>query len=426
MVRSSLSTKQSRRLSRLFAFLTFLLILFKPTPVVVLGYFGAKIGDVFIILCSIAAIVFAAPIGRVLTSRCPIALCALLSLLILEIASALYGLLSDLPTDIFDSVLFLNWFNLIILYFFGISIASRFREELMWKLIMIILMFCAFSWLLFFNIGNIKALSSVIFDYGKSRGIENSASHLGLFRLASTFGNPNYFGLFCAYLAALGIYFSVTRHDKFWSVFIFTVSATLLTLLSGSRTALLSFIIASAGALYFSWVDISRKKKIYALCFLVCVIIPFGSYFGGTYILQNLEKLDRLNDFENMRDSWYARTLVWQNLSDLNTSVYRTLFGIGSHERYTGNLDSQYVATAYRTGLLGFSCFICLFVWAFGVGGRLRTRSENAAEKGIAVSVQILAIVMAVGSITTQNLSHFQMASMFIIQLAMVEKLAHS
>ena len=397
------------------------LIIFKPTPVLLLGYFGAKIGDMLIVFTAIAAIVLTIRKLRTPISRYPVTLVILVSLLGLEIQGALYGSTSWLPTTVLDSVQFVNWVNFIILYLFGCTVAPFFGAQLLKKLLPIVIVFSVFSWVLFFNLGNIKSVASLMFELGKSRGIENSASHLGLFRLASTFGNPNYFGLFCAYLAALGVYLSLIAQGNLGKWIAFTTSAVLLTLLSGSRTAAAAFIIAGSCAALFAGFDLAQKKKFSRLLILTAVVTPFAFYFGASFIVSNIEKLERYTDIQNMSESWNARALVWENLSDLNTSAYTILFGVGSHEIHTGNLDSQYVATLYRMGIFGLLCLACLLVWSIYIGGKLRKRSYGTLDNGLGASMQILALVLIVGSTTAQSFSHFQTAAFFLLQLAVVE-----
>lgn len=418
--------QRSSTIATFSASLVLWLLVFKPTPVLLFGYLGVKFGDILIVLFALIAIVCTPPVFKASVSRNPVALNALLCLLFLEIISALYGSGTDIPTNVLDSFQFVNWINLIIVYFFGTALAPVFIKQYLKMLVIIILTFIVFSWLLFFNFADIKTLTSVAFDYGKSRGIENNRSHLGLFRLASTFNNPNYFGLFCAYLSALGVYLTLIAKGGSWRWCTFTISAALLTLLSGSRTALISLIFAGLCAVFFASLDLTWKKRIFLLYFAAIAAVLLGSSFGIDYISQNFEKLERLNDLENMRTSWYARLLVWNNLSDLNSSIYTMLFGVGSHEDYTGNLDSQYVAAFYRTGLLGLLLVLGLFFWSLSIGGKLRKRSDDFVYRGMGASIQILTIVIAVGSLTAQTFSHFQMATTFILQVAIVEKIYFS
>jgi hypothetical protein len=395
------------------------LIVFKPSPVANLGYLGAKIGDVTLFLLTICAVLLGAKRGKIIVSKPCVTLIILLCFTFLEIQSAIIGQISEINTSTADTVQFLAWILLLPMCLLGYSFRAQ-RQEAIWKrVILIVVIFQVFSWILFSNIGGIEGLTSQIYDLGKSRGMENSASHLGLFRLASTFGNPNYFGFICAFSAGFSLYAFLSFAKNRMVFFAIAISSVGLVIVSGSRTSLASLIAVSLFAIIWAVADVKKVVRHVEISMLAI----FSVFLLATpkNLLSLLDDFKRFTDVDNMNASWNARTEVWGNLESLNTSFYTLLFGLGSHEQHTGNLDSLFVSTLYKNGMVGLLLIFILLSWAVYVGYRLSSRPRLTSDVKLGRAIQIFTIVILVTSISAQPLAHFQVASLYILLLSVCE-----
>ncbi|WP_193278014.1 O-antigen ligase family protein, partial [Vibrio navarrensis] len=185
-----------------------------------------------------------------------------------------------------------------------------------------------------------------LYEVGKSRGYSEE-NIKNIWRLASTFTNPNYFGIFCSVVTSLMFYLVIreinTRNTTlFLSFFVFVV-------ISGSRTALISLVLSLSLILVLDLCSkgIKTKQRAFFYSFLFLIII-----FALPKVLSSAsEVLWRFTNVDNMEESFGARLDAWSGaFRSIEQSI---LIGVGSNKSEIQSVDSNYVLILYKNGMIG-------------------------------------------------------------------------
>lgn len=390
-----------------------LLLLMKPSPTQILGAtLGMKLFDIIIFFTAIVMIAISVKKinGRLFRSG------PFLFLLIMipwEIVSFLHGSIFH-SYGVEDSLEFLRWLMympLLILGFLGAGLPSN---RLFASFLFAFLILTVFSWLLFFNVGELKAVASVLYDLDKSRGLENISSSVGLWRLSSTFANPNYFGVFLTIAFALLLAFGLLYKAFTLKIGLLILSTPLLIALTGSRTAMAAL---AATLIVFAMLAVrtalrnGRSWGLLAILFLLAAL-PYVVINGYQYLTENFW---RFSNIDNISESLGGRTEAWgQALNTVYSRPTYLIFGYGSNKAEFQSLDNNYLTFFVKNGLVGVLLFLGF------LGSLAHTAFSNILGRSIdgkfwGYSLLASVIVMSISSLTSIPFHHTQLAMFFFL-----------
>lgn len=367
----------------LLVFLFF--ILFKPTPTLLLGpAIGMKTPEVIFIILSI---VFLYLYGSYLKSI-PL-FTWIFSLFIIEIVSQFKGTLINVVL-INDLVELIRPAEFILAIIVGSLLCEKGSRLYYDKLtILIIVSFVIFSIFIFFDFMGFKSVSSVLFEVSKSRG-HSEINTKNIWRLASTFTNPNYFGLFCCAISGVLLY----RLLNFWlalDAILFCIF-TSFVILSGSRTGLLSLVCIFTAILFVDLTTKGIKTKVrllsYGSIFIFSLIALPKLYEVGQKILW------RFTNVENMEESFGARVDAWS--SALVTIESNLIIGVGSNKSVVTSLDNNYLMILYKNGVLGLLIVSFVLLITLNIGFKLYNKSKLEDHYGSCIAVLLLSSVLVI------------------------------
>lgn len=364
-----------------FWFLALLILfLFKPSPTQALGAsMGMKITDILYILMFVA---FFSNYKLKLCDRPMLLLLA--SLFFLEVISLLKGLFFHdvLASDVLEvtrPLLFLLAFS------FGCSLAFYGSTIKYKKLVYLILLFyIIFSLAIFMDFYGFKGSVSALYEVGKSRGYSD-ANIYNIWRLSSTFTNPNYFGLSCSIIASFLLY-RVLNYYNIFEVFILFVFI-LFVLLSGSRTALLSLAVVFIFVIFFDlyFYGIKTQKRLYG--YMVLLVLVF-SVLIPKLIIVTTDMLWRFSNTSNIEQSFMTRVDAWTIA--LISIEEHFLLGVGSNKSEVQSLDNNFVMILYKNGMLGLILIIVVFMSAFRLCYKILNKRKMSPINLVANNVSVL------------------------------------
>ena len=367
----------------LLVFLIF--ILFKPTPTLLLGpAIGMKIPDVIFIVLSVIFLY----LYRHHFKSIPLLPIVFLFLMV-EILSQFKGTIVNVVL-INDLVELIRPIEFILALAVGSTLCEKGSKLYYDKFtILIIILFITFSLLIFFDFMGIKSASTIFYEVGKSRGYSDINTK-NIWRLASTFTNPNYFGLFCCAIAGVLLY----RLLSFWLMLdaLFFVVFTSFVILSGSRTGLVSLICIFIAIFFVDLVSKGIKTK--------SRIVSYGSIFIFSLIALpkifdvGQKVLWRFTNVQNMEESFGARIEAWN--SALITIQSNFIIGVGSNKSMVKSLDNNYLMILYKNGIVGLLIVSFILLLILNLGFKLYNKSKLEDQYGSAISVLLLSSVLVI------------------------------
>ncbi|EHU4934663.1 O-antigen ligase family protein [Vibrio vulnificus] len=374
-----------------------LIVLFKPTPTGILGAeIGLKIPDlIFIFITSFFLILHK---RYVIVDKVAI---ILFVFIVFDLISQINGVLSGNDIIINDLVDLIIPIEVVLAYMAGVAFfRSGYRALFNKKITIIIAAFVFFNYLMFFDLFAFKSLMSNFYEVGKSRGYSEENIR-NIWRLASTFTNPNYFGLFCSLITSLFFYF-LTRKIETRSIVLFFVFLSFVVI-SGSRTALISLVFSLSLILVLDVLSkgIKTKQRVVFYSFLFLIVI----FALPKVLLSASEFLWRFTNVDNMEESFGARLDAWGGA--FKSIENYILIGVGSNKSELQSVDSNYVLILYKNGILGLFMELSILIYISFVSFDLYLK-KNASEHPDA-SVGILGccsvIILLVSMITSIPLS---------------------
>lgn len=373
------------------------IVLFKPTPTGILGAeFGLKIPD--LIFIGITSIFLLLHKNYVVVDKVTI---ILVLFILFDLISQFNGLISGNDIIINDLVDLIIPIEVVLAYMSGVAFyRSGYRAYFNKKITIILFVFIAFSFLMFFDLFSFKSLASNFYEVGKSRGYSQENVN-NIWRLASTFTNPNYFGIFCSVVTSL-LFYLLTREISTRNIILFFVFL-LFVVISGSRTALISLVLSLSLILFLDIFSkgIKTKKRVVFYSFLFLIVI----FALPKVLLSASEVLWRFTNVDNMQESFGARLDAWGGA--FRSIEQFILIGVGSNKSELQSVDSNYVLILYKNGMLGLLMELGMLVYILFVSFKLYLKKN--AIKHSDTSVGILGccsvIILFVSMITSIPLS---------------------
>lgn len=240
----------------------------------------------------------------------------------------------------------------------------------------------AFSFNQFFDV--VPAINEIYFPEKITIGTSLSEK----IRLVGSFSNPNYFGLYLSVLASV-VLSAFRVNSNLSSILLIIIAA--LVLFSGSRTAIISFVLL---------MGITAVKTRSILMLVLAGFIVASSLV----IFQEIERLKVLLSIEQMLSAKSAVTRLEILIASVNLILEKPIFGY-----FTSPIqitDNYYALVVLRYGLFYLALFIFL-LWRTGL----------MHPKFIGVLS-----VFAVSLLTGAFLDNFQVLMFLVAALAIVSK----
>lgn len=208
-----------------------------------------------------------------------------------------------------------------------------------------------------------------LYSQGGEKYLSGLAGYIPVWRVVSTYGNPNYAGLFFV----IGAIFSVHMIDRrLRDVVIHGVVLVALTMLCvislSSRTSLvllvLCFFLYNGISMYINKFSLRRFFKMSVVLILI-LILSFSIY----QIVPKEAFTTRIKEFLNMSTSTLnmydiliqSRGVNWANTIGELRNQNLWLFGVGPRPEFV--VDSGYMYVLYTQGTVGLSLILLLWIW---------------------------------------------------------------
>ncbi|MBA7514949.1 hypothetical protein ES705_06986 [subsurface metagenome] len=218
-------------------------------------------------------------------------------------------------------------------------------------------------------------------------------------RIVGTFGNPNYCGMFFAILlAATSSYylFPVKGKLKLHHFFIIEIVIITLIILTGSRTAIFSFVIITVFSLFLGKLKIKKLRYFFIIMIGVIFILVFitPQYFVGRIFSEYTSFHEHLSMFK-------------EAFKEINKSP---VLGLGPAKiQLTSTVDNEYLLYWRRYGLIGVILFLLLHVCMFIKGFLKFSKGKITIENNIGLLTMQLAIIWSIFGLTSDVFKNPQM-----------------
>lgn len=260
-----------------------------------------------------------------------------------------------------------------------------------------------FSILQYFNVLEINKKILVPLYYNNQPWMDTKARTLiqGVHwrRIVGTFGNPNYCGMFFAILlAAISSYylFPIKGKLKLHHFFIIEIGIAILLILTGSRTAMFSFVIITVFPVFLGKLKIKKIKYFFIIIIGVIFILLFATpqYFIGRILSEYTSFHEHLSIFK-------------ETFKEINKSL---ILGLGPTKiQLTSTVDNEYLLYWRRYGLIGIILFLFLHIYMFVKGFTKFSKGKNIIENNIGLLTMQLAIIWAIFGLSSDVFKNPQM-----------------
>ncbi|KLE24595.1 O-antigen ligase family protein [Vibrio diabolicus] len=379
-----------------FAFFIFV-VLFKPTPTGILGAeFGLKVPDlIFLVFTSFFLLLHK---GYVSIDKVAI---ALVLFIVFDLISQVNGFISGNNIIINDLVDIIIPIEILLAYISGMAFyRAGYRVFFTSEILIIIILFVVFSYLIFFDPFSFKSLVSNLYEVGKSRGYSEENTK-NIWRLASTFTNPNYFGIFCSVVASL-LFYLVTIKTSMKNMMLFFIFLSFV-IISGSRTALLSLVLSLSLVLILDILSkgIKTRKRVFFYSVLFLIVI----FAMPKFLMSASEVLWRFTNVDNMEESFGARLDAWDGA--FRSIEQFILIGVGSNKSELQSIDSNYVLILYKNGIVGLLMDLGMLAYILSVSFKLYLKKNKIKHSDTSIGILgcCSVIILSVSMITSIPLS---------------------
>lgn len=384
-----------------------IIIFMRPSPVDLMGGLGVKVFDLAIFFYA-ALIIFLArrqlDFGWMKSAPVIILFLICISELISYFVGQFYH-----TVILEDALEFTRWITYMPLIAAGYLAAKLFGEEFLKLYITPLILMAVFSLLLFTNVADFKAMFSSLYDLEKSRGLENISSAVGLWRLASTFSNPNYFGIFSAISACMLISNIFVERRINTTIFLLLLSMLFFVVVSGSRTSLIAVLFAVTVLFGLSFKGLFAASPRLATTGIVVSALTMPILFveGYDYLT---EKLWRFSNIDNMYESMSGRSDAWGSAwAVIKNDGILIVLGYGSNKEVFQSLDNNYITFMFKNGIFGLLLFVCLILAVLWGAAKNLTRKEKQS-RFVGLTVFSATVAMSLSSLTSIPFHHAQLA----------------
>ncbi|KAB2865289.1 MAG: O-antigen ligase family protein, partial [Exiguobacterium chiriqhucha] len=235
-----------------------------------------------------------------------------------------------------------------------------------------------------------------------------------IWRLASTFTNPNYFGFFLAIV--LCFFFSglvISQNSKTKILYLtFSLTCFALILFTGSRTGLVASSVSLITTYFLYIIKTYKNLNSFKWLSLISVLLVF--VFLVFYSQDFLYKFERFSDFENIKFNLYTRYEIW--FDALNKWEESPLIGNGPYKYYMDTFDSNYVLMLYRYGLFGITFFTIFFLFNF-------IKAIKYSNSVFSLGMVGVSVVFMISMISAIPFNFIQLGAIYISLIAIQDKM---
>lgn len=390
----------------------FMLILMRPSPDIIVGpEVSSKIFDLVIVgLATCIAVVQRKYIGHELMRSFPVRALILLSLV--EMISFSIGAL-DSRKSVLDAVEFSRWLAYLPLLVLGYTMVKYRPEVFIWAYERSLWVLALVSLAIFVNFGGTEGALEIFYEMSKSRGMESEGGAVGLWRLASTFSNPNYFGIHAAMAAGVLISFVRLGEKISYSRVCLALVYVFFVIVSGSRTALIALAAVSVALVLVRSDFALRRSPLFAfVAFLIATtVMPVLFVWGGGYLVENTW---RFSNFDNMYLSMGIRFEIWRVMIDSATGNFLfAVLGQGANRDMFAVADNTYVLMFYKNGFIGLCVLMAILVQA--LYRSIADARGVSFQKYFGLSVFGGTIIIAISCLTSVPFQHSQLSMIFFL-----------
>jgi len=229
-------------------------------------------------------------------------------------------------------------------------------------------------------------------------------------RIVGTFGNPNYLGMFFAILwAAISSYyfFPIKKKVKLHTLIIVGIGIITFLVLTGSRTAMVSFAMITVVSIFTGKLKINKIKYLFIVIVLVILVV---SLITPSYFVRRI--------FSEYTSAQRHLMMFRETFKEINKSL---IFGLGPAKMQLSSVvDNEYLLYWRRYGLIGLVLFLALHLCPFKRGFVKFSNAKGCIEKNIGLLTIQLAIIWAIYGITSDVFKNPQMMGIvfFLIGLS--------
>lgn len=406
-----LALNTSTRIYNFYILSIITFLIWKPSPTAVIGEsLGYKIGDLLLFLIVVCVFIITKKASIPNNFNFFFLICfMLIEILSLFLSSLKLPIILDDIFELFRPALYL----LIYLLIYSLTNSEIFNEKNIRRVRISLFLFFLISFFQLINFLGVKNVMSFFYELSKSRTLDTSET---IWRLASTFTNPNYFAFFLS--ITFGFFFSgflmTSKNKEKLVLLIFTSVSFIFVLFTGSRTGLLTTVL-SLVSIYFVYVQRNYKNKMGGTVFSIVIFIGITT-ISIIYFEDFFNKFERFSNFENIKYNLYLRYEIW--FDALNQWKENPLLGNGPYKYFMDTFDSNYVLVLYRYGLIGIVVFILFF--AFNL-----TKSLKHSSNIFSLGMVGLNIVFLVSMISAIPYNFIQLGAIYICLVAIQDKLIY-
>lgn len=396
-------------------FFLFIFLVYKPSPTKLLGAsLGLKFGDFLLFIIILVILLYDYKIVVPKTRNFMILVIILLVDMLSIMKSVFSGTL--IFADVFELFRPLMYLMLYISVY-KIANANIFNKKAMKKLFIGYLVFIGFSLIQLINLFNVKSYMSYFYEISKSRTMDTSAT---IWRLASTFTNPNYFGVFLVIITCFLFALLLTSKGKL-KYGIPTIITIILIMFTGSRTSIISLVLSLLSIFLVLLIDLAKKRKnrkVFSILFVAAIALAFTILKLAPFVYAQFV---RFSDYENIYYNFYTRYLAWE--SALEMWKTNPLLGNGPYKAYMDSFDNNYVVVLFRSGLIGFIAFVSLFLNNYRVSFKLIRLTPNEKIRTYCLSIVGVITTILVSMMASVSYNFIQVGAIFIFLIAIQDKL---
>ena len=393
-------------------FAVVLLVLMRPSPAAPLGpETSSKIFDLLIISIATCLVISQKKyIDPGLTRSAPAR--ALILLSVIEMLSFFAGAV-DHKKYFQDAIEFTRWLAYLPLLALGYTAAKANPDFLVKSYERSLWILAALSIAFFFNFFGVESELQSVYEMGKSRGLESDSGVRGLWRLASTFSNPNYFGIHAAIAVCALVSFSRIGERVNYPRLLLAAIFVFMVIVSGSRTALIALLVSVTCLIMIRSDYLLKRSALTALLSSLALtfVFTFVVIYGVNYLIENTW---RFSNIDNMYLSMGLRFEIWREMFESGASSFiYSIIGQGANRTEFVVADNNYILMFYKNGLIGF----CVFLWLITsiLHRSIIVARGSTAFRSFGLATFGAVLVVAISAMTSVPFQHSQLSMIFFI-----------
>ncbi|MDT0161599.1 O-antigen ligase family protein [Bacillus sp. AG4(2022)] len=403
------------KLIQSFLIVIFTLLVFKITPISVLGtQWGYTLIEILITFFLILFWIFHSNL------RIKIDFISVL-LLILLFMSGIFGIRSLFGYQA-DFKMMFNLVLYLLIYLTTFNVIRRLeidKKKILKSMYLILYFNIILSIVAYFN-PSIFEIFNIVFETTKS-----ATAGAYYQRFSGTFANPNFFGIFYAIIGICLLYLFITRDKKKIHFLIGFILSFYLVNISGSRSGLLTFLFLLLVMVIL--ILTNNFGKIKKTKFVLNIILYSGLIvitLSSVLIISDTNNLNWAMIAESMNsrllDSDSTKSNLMGRIEMASYAISRftesPLIGVGP---MTSSTDNQYARMLMESGVIFFGVFLLLILYILITRFRLCKNTRDGFEREIYVFTILATFALVINMFGAAIFQVTQLTSLFFFLLAL-------